>query len=52
MPVDHGKEKIIVLAQVSFDAADHHRAVRVAYFLGDDADGIGSFEAQGASEKS
>ena len=42
MAVNHGEEEIIVLAQIFFDTADHHRAVGVANFLGDHADRISS----------
>src|SRR6266581_5804836 len=51
MPVDHRQEEIIVLAQIFFDAADHHRAVGVPDFFGNYADCISSLQAQGASKK-
>ena len=51
MAVDHGEEEIIVLAQVFFDPADHHRAVGVANFFGDHPDGISSFQSQSACKK-
>src|SRR5882762_11962475 len=49
--VDHGEEEIIVLAQIFFDSANHHRAVGVANFFGDHANGVGTFQAQSASKK-
>jgi hypothetical protein len=51
VPVDHGEEKIIVFAQIFFDAADHHRAIGVADFFGDHANRIGSLQAQCAGKK-
>src|SRR5207244_7008556 len=51
MPVDHGEEKIIILAQIFFNTADHHRAVGVANFFGDYANGISSFQSQSACKK-
>ena len=51
MPMDHGEEEIIVLAQKFFDAANHHRAVGVANFFGDHANGVGTFQAQSAGKK-
>src|SRR6266699_6649915 len=51
MTVDHRQEEIIVLAQIFFDAADHHRAVGVPDFFGNYADCISSLQAQGASKK-
>jgi len=51
MAVDHSEEEIIVLAQVFFDPADHHRAVGVANFFGDYANGIRSFQTQSARKK-
>ncbi len=51
MPMDHSEEEIIILAQVFFDAANDHRAIRVADFFGDHANGIGSLQAQGARKK-
>jgi len=51
MPVDHGEEEIIVLAQKFFDAADHHRAVGVANFFGNHANRVSPFQSQGAGKK-
>jgi len=49
--MDHGEEEIIVLAQIFFDAADHHRSIGVADFFGDHANRVGAFQAQSSSKE-
>ena len=51
LTMDYGEEEIIVLAQVFFDAADHHRSVRVADFFGDHANRVSALQAQRAGKK-
>src|SRR5215813_11808129 len=49
--VDSGQEKIATVAQVAFNSCNDGSAIRIADFLGNDADGIGSLAAQAAGQE-
>ena len=49
--VDNGHEEVLVLAESGFDAADHHAAVGIADFRGDDADRECALLAQRTGEE-
>jgi len=49
--MDYRKKKKIVLPQMLLDPADDHRAIRIADFFRDNADGIRALQSQRAREK-
>src|ERR1700758_2077239 len=51
VPVNHREKEEILGAQVLFDAADNHRAVSVANFFDDQADGVGALLAERLREE-
>src|SRR5437588_7286942 len=51
VPVNHREKEEILGAQVLLDAADNHRAVSVANFFDDQADGVGALLAERLREE-
>ena len=41
MSVDHSQEEEVALPQILFNAANDHRAIRIAYLLSDDTNSVG-----------